>query len=84
MRRQLRSRVAWKRKRIVTPSGKNVYHFKKSRPACHLCPRCGQKLTTPRLTPVQIRKLTKVQRRPERRFPELCAYCSRLAIKERM
>jgi len=84
MRRQLRSRVAWKRRRIVTPGGKNVVKFKKSRPAYHVCPRCGAKLTTPRLTPVLIRKLTKVQRRPERRFPELCSYCSRLAIKEMM
>ncbi|MEM7820192.1 MAG: 50S ribosomal protein L34e [Candidatus Aenigmatarchaeota archaeon] len=80
----MRSRVAWKRTRIVTPGGRNVFHFKKSRPAFHVCGQCGAKLNRPRLLRTEIRKIRKTERRPERRFPELCPACSRLALKARV
>lgn len=81
MRRQLRSRTAWKRYNVVTPGGRTVMHFKKARPSYHTCGRCGAKLNRPRLLPTEIRKIRKTERRPERRFPELCAACSRSALK---
>lgn len=81
MRRQLRSRTAWKRTSVVTPGGRTVVHFRKSRPAYHTCGGCGAKLNKPRVTPAQMKSFRKTERRPERRFPELCPRCSRMMLK---
>ena len=83
MRRQLRSRSK-KRVKVKTPGGKAALHFKKKRPAPARCARCGRKLNRAKLNSTEIRKVTKVQRRPERPYPELCPSCMREVIKERV
>lgn len=81
MRRALRVK---KRIQVVTPGGKNVIHFKKGKPSHAKCGNCGKKLNRPRLNPIQVRKLSKVQRRPERPFPYLCSRCMREYLKEKL
>jgi len=65
-----------------TPGGKNVTHFKKEKPGHALCSKCGVKLNRARLNPIKIKKSSKVQRRPERPFPNLCSKCMREVFKE--
>jgi len=62
-----------------TPGRKAVAHFKKKRPANVLCSNCGTKLNRTRLN---LRKLSKVQKRPQRPFPNLCSRCMREVFKE--
>lgn len=73
MRRQLRSRSI-KKVQVVTPGGRTVTHFKREKTGMQHCGKCGARL--------QIRgTASKSSRRPERRFPGLCAGCSREALK---
>ena len=52
-----------------TPGGRNVVHFKRRRPAKPTCPITLQPLQgVARGTPAQIRKLTRSQRKPNRKF----------------
>lgn len=80
MRRSLRST---KIKKIVkrTPGNRLTIHFRKAKPGYAHCGNCGKKIVRARLRANEIRKLPKVQRRPERPFPELCAKCMREKIK---
>ena len=70
-----------KRVKKKTPSGVTKWVVKKKRPSHAKCGICGEKLNRARLTRVQIKKLTKTQRRPSRPYPELCSKCMRLKIK---
>lgn len=78
MRRKKRTR---KRTKIKTPSGKTVWRFKKRKVSRAVCSSCGAKLNRPRLNPLELRKISKVKRRPERPFPELCSKCMREVLK---
>ncbi len=81
MRRALRST---KIKKVVkrTPGNRLTVHFRKPAPDYAHCGVCGKKIVRARLRPSEVRKLPKVQRRPERPFPELCPKCMREKIKE--
>jgi len=81
MQRHLRTR-AIKKMRIVTPGGRTVTHFKISKPAPVICGMCGAKLGRAKLTPPQLGRLPKVQRRAERPLPHLCPKCMREEMKK--
>jgi len=81
MRREKRTR---KRTKVKTPGGKTVWHFKKRRVSHAICGRCGAKLNRSRLNPTELRKISKVKRRPERPFPELCSRCMREVLKSKV
>ncbi|ABU82373.1 50S ribosomal protein L34e [Ignicoccus hospitalis] len=52
-----------------TPGGKTVVHFEKRKPKAARCAICGRPLGgVPRGRPVEIRKLSKTERRPERPY----------------
>ncbi len=80
MRRALRSK---KIKKVIkrTPGNRLTVHFRKPSPNHAHCGKCGKKIVRARLRKNEIRKLPKVQRRPERAFPELCAKCAREKVK---
>ncbi len=81
MRRALR---VTKLRKIVkrTPGGGYTVHIRKPKPDYAHCPVCGKKIVRARLRPIEVKKLPKVQRRPERPYPELCPNCARERIKE--
>jgi len=68
-----------------TPSGKTVVHYKKRKPNTHKCAICHANLHgKPRGSPVEIRKLSKSERKPERPFGGmLCSRCTRKIISLR-
>ncbi len=67
-----------------TPGGRTVLRFEKRRPGPARCARCGRILHgVPRLRPVELRKLPKRARRPERPYGGyLCPSCLSKLIKE--
>lgn len=81
MRRALRIRAV-KKTRVVTPGGRTVFHFKLTKPAHAVCGMCGAKLNRAKLTPSQLKRLPKVQRRAERPLPHLCSKCMREEMKK--
>ncbi|MEM5814535.1 MAG: 50S ribosomal protein L34e [Candidatus Aenigmatarchaeota archaeon] len=81
MRKNLRTRAV-KKTRIVTPGGRTVTHFKQAKPAPAVCGTCGAKLGRAKLTPAEVKKLPKVQRRAQRPLPHLCPKCMREKLKE--
>lgn len=81
MQRRFRTRAV-KKMRIVTPGGRTVTHFKVAKPSPAVCGMCGAKLGRAKLTPSQLKRLPKVQRRAERPFPHLCSKCMRKEIKK--
>jgi large subunit ribosomal protein L34e len=83
MRKSLRTRAV-KKMRVVTPGKRTVIHFKQSKPAPAVCGMCGHKLNRSKLTPIEVRRLSKVQRRPERPLPHLCPKCMREEMKKRI
>lgn len=83
MRRALRTR-ARKKVKVRTPGGKTVVHIKAKRPNYHHCYSCGAKLNKARLLPIEAKKISKVQRRPERPLPELCSRCMREVFRRRV
>jgi len=83
MRRAQRTRNRKKIKR-VTPGGRNVIHFGKKKHGQHVCGNCGAKLNRIALKVNELRKMCKSSKRPERKYPELCAKCSRLKLKSRV
>jgi len=62
-----------------TPGGRTVEHLKKERFSYTLCRNCGAKLNKSRLNP---KKLSKVERRSERPFSDLCPRCMKKVLKE--
>jgi len=78
MKRSQRSKLKTK---ITTPGGNNKWVFKERRTGHPTCGACGCKLNRGRYSKVQIKKLSKVQRRPSRPYPELCTKCMRIKIK---
>ncbi len=60
-----------------TPSGRNVRHYVKSKPAKAACGRCGAVLQgVPRAIPSKVRAMTRSKRRVNRKFGGvLCGTC---------
>ena len=73
-----------KRYKVKTPGGKNIMHFKKKRPSCATCKKCGAKLNRPKLSVKELKRLPKTKKRPERPFPELCSKCMREHFKDKV
>lgn len=74
-----------KKVRKRTPSGKVKVAYKHKKHSKHVCAICKEVLHgKPRGRPVEIRKLSKSQRKPERPFGgHLCSKCSRKIISLR-
>ena len=73
-----------KRVRVRTPGGRLVYHFRRPKTGKHVCAICGRPLhgVPHGRRPVEVRKLSKTERRPERIFGGvLCADCERKVIE---
>ncbi len=70
-----------RRKTVRTPGGKLKWVMRERKPGHATCGTCGAKLNRARLTRDRVKKLSKVQKRPSRPFPELCSRCMRLKIK---
>lgn len=67
------------------PSGRTVVHYKKKKHSKAICGSCGAVLQgVPRKNPLQMRKMPKTKKRPERPYGGvLCSKCTRdLIIKE--
>ena len=77
-----KSQQRQKKRKVKTPGARTSVHFKKKRPNYHQCAKCGKKLNRARRTISEIRKVSKVKRRAQRPYPELCSKCMRLKIKE--
>lgn len=80
--------MAFKRIQRRTPGGRTVIHKKKKKTAKHKCAIChGLLHGTPRGPRVEIRRLSKTQRRPSRPFGgQLCSKCTRniVALKAKV
>ncbi len=66
-----------------TPGGRTVIHYEKRKPKAARCAICGRPLGgVPRGRPVEIRKLAKTERRPERPYGGyICPDCLRKLYK---
>lgn len=75
-----------KKIRVRLPSGRNVIKIKKEKPKAAACAVCKKPLHgVPRKDPVQLRKLAKTERRPERAYGGyLCSACSRELLREKL
>lgn len=75
-----------KKIRVKLPSGRNVIKTKKEKPSAAVCAVCKKPLHgVPRKDPVQIRKLAKTERRPERAYGGyMCSACSRELFREKI
>ncbi len=74
-----------KRVAVRTPGGRIVFHYRKEKPSKHVCALCGNYLhgVPHGRRPVEVRKLSKTERRPERIFGGvLCSSCTRRVIEE--
>ncbi len=68
-----------------TPGGRVVVHIRREKTGKHVCALCGRPLhgVPHGKRPVQVRKLSKSERRPERVFGGvLCAECARKVIDD--
>ena len=75
-----------KKIRVRLPSGRTVIKIKKKKPKAAACAVCKKPLHgVPRKHPVQLRKLAKTERRPERAYGGyLCSACSREVFREKL
>ena len=69
---------------VRLPGGETVVHYEKRRPGPARCAICGKPLSgVPRLRPVELRKLPKTAKRPERPFGGMiCHECLEKLIKK--
>ncbi len=76
---------ASKKVRKRTPGVRTVTHYKKKKTAKHVCAVCkGLLLGVPRGRIIEIKKMLKSQRVPERPFAgQLCSKCTREVLKLR-
>ncbi len=67
-----------------TPGGRTVIHYEKRKPGPARCGICGAILNgVPRLRPVELRKLARTRKRPERMFGGvLCPRCLERLLKK--
>lgn len=75
-----------KKVRVRLPSGRVVIKIKKKKPKAAVCAVCKKPLHgVPRKQPVELRKLAKSEKRPERAYGGyLCSKCSRELFKEKI
>lgn len=75
---------SWKRIKRKTPTGITII-YRRKKPNKARCSKCGRELHgVPRLRAVQIRKLSKTKKRPERPYGgNLCSSCMRELMKEK-
>ena len=68
---------------VRLPGGETVVHYEKRRPGPARCAICGRPLNgVPRLRPVELRKLPKTAKRPERPFGGMiCHECLERLLK---
>jgi large subunit ribosomal protein L34e len=68
-----------------TPTGRVVLKIKKKKIGIAKCALCGKPLHgVPRLSPVEMGRLAKTERRPERAYGGYyCSACSRELFKEK-
>lgn len=80
---RLRTR-SLRRVNVRTPGGRTVVHYETKRPGPARCAICGRVLNgVPRLRPVELRKLPKTAKRPERLFGGvLCPSCLEKLLKK--
>lgn len=80
--RHLRSR-SLVRKKVRTPGGRTVVHYRKPKPKVAHCAVCGTALQgIPRELPFRAAKMPKTKKRPERPYGGvLCGSCMRNHIK---
>lgn len=76
---------SFRRIKVKLPGGKLIIHYKKRKPNQAHCANCRTILHgVPREIPVNLRRLPKVQRRPERMFGGfLCPSCAAKAISNK-
>jgi len=69
---------------VRTPGGRTVIHYEKRKPLPAKCAVCGAELHgVPRLRPVELRKLPKSLRRPERMYGGvICPRCLKTLLKQ--
>ena len=69
---------------VRLPSSTVTVHYRKRRPNRAKCAMCGRELNgVPNLRPVELRKLPKTARRPERPYGGyLCPACLRKYLKK--
>ncbi|ALL01045.1 50S ribosomal protein L34e [Pyrodictium delaneyi] len=69
---------------VRTPGGETRIHYEKRRPGPAKCAICGSPLNgVPRLRPVELRKLPKTAKRPERMYGGvLCPKCLTKLLKK--
>jgi len=72
-----------KKIRKKTPGARIGIYFKKRKPSYVKC-KCGAKLNRAKLTPIQLKKLPKTKKRPQRPYPELCSRCMREMLKQKV
>ena len=73
-----------RRVHVRLPGGETVVHYEKRRPGPARCAICGRPLNgVPRLRPVELRKLPRTARRPERMYGGvICPSCLAKLIKK--
>jgi large subunit ribosomal protein L34e len=73
-----------RRVQVRLPGGRTVTHYEKRRPSQARCAICGRPLNgVPRLRPVELRRLPKTAKRPERPFGGvICAACLEKLVKK--
>lgn len=69
---------------VRTPGGETRIHYEKRKPGPAKCAICGNPLNgVPRLRPVELRKLPKTAKRPERMYGGvLCPSCLTKLLKK--
>ncbi len=69
---------------VRLPGGDTVIHYEKRRPGPARCAICGRPLNgVPRLRPVELRKLPKTAKRPERMYGGvICPSCLEKLLKK--
>ncbi|MCX6815112.1 MAG: 50S ribosomal protein L34e [Candidatus Aenigmarchaeota archaeon] len=72
--------------KIKLPGGASIIHYFKRRPSQAVCANCKKPLHgVPRERDVDLGKLSRRQKRPERPYGgNLCATCARAKIKSRL
>jgi large subunit ribosomal protein L34e len=78
----MRNNKSLKKIKKKASGGRTVMHIRKIKPQHLLCYKCGAKLNRAKLTNIEIKRMPKTKRRPERPFPELCSKCMRKHFKE--
>ncbi|OYT39883.1 MAG: 50S ribosomal protein L34e [Desulfurococcales archaeon ex4484_58] len=69
---------------VRTPGGRLVIHYEPRRPNIARCAICGRPLNgVPRLRPVELNKLAKTEKRPERPYGGvICPSCLARLVRE--